>query len=96
MDPITAHAARATLERLRTHRDPVLRDLATAVLAGRLSLSDVTTNSSAMPVLQRALDKYADWRASLSDEEYASLVGEAQNKLAELRRRLAADGDGHA
>lgn len=96
MDPVTAYTVKATLERLRTHRDPVLRDLSTAILAGRLSLSDVTTNSSVLPLLQRALDDYTRWRASLSDEEYARIVSETRNHLAEVRRRLAGDGDGNA
>jgi hypothetical protein len=96
MDPVTAYAMKATLERLRTHRDPVLRDLAAALLSGRLNLSDITTTTEALPALQRALDDYAGWRTSLTDEEFASVTGEARERVEELRRRIAEDGDGHA
>jgi len=87
---------KAALETLSTGHDPVLRDLAAGLLDGRIRLADVTTSAPARPRLQQAIDGYADWRASLSEEEFAKLVGDAQHTVAKLRCRTAADGTGHA
>jgi hypothetical protein len=86
-DEPTARALRTAVERLRECPDPVLRDLADDLLSGRLSLRDVSTSATVRPVLEDGLQRYAQWRASISDEEYARLVAEAE-------RRLMAGGDG--
>jgi hypothetical protein len=81
------------LEGLAEGRDPVLRDLAADVLAGRLSLAEVVATSEALPRLQQAIDQYAAWRGPLSDAEFGRLIMETQATLAELSRGLAPDGE---
>jgi len=91
-DQTDARRLHASLQRLRRSPDPVLRDLADDLLAGRLSLRDVTTNNQALPLLQRGLDRYTEWRKSVSDQEFAQLVDRAQHIDDQLS---AEDGDGH-
>lgn len=93
-DPTPAALLRATLESLRAGEDPVLRDLADDILAGRMLLSDVATTTSVLPALQTALHGYAQWREALSDEEFANLTDQARNHIALLRSQIEEASDG--
>jgi len=95
-DPATARVLRASLEKLRTGRDPVLRDLAEDILAGRLSLRDVTTSNAALPALRRALGRYTEWQASLSKEEFSKVIDQTQQAIGRLREQAESEGDDHA
>lgn len=88
---MTTRALRLALERLRDCGDPMLRDLATDLLSGRISLRDVQSNTAIRPAFEDGLQRYAHWRASVSDTDFARLLDEAERHL--RRTRLGGEDD---
>ncbi|MEV0269590.1 hypothetical protein AB0H43_12475 [Hamadaea sp. NPDC050747] len=86
-DPVVARRLRVALERLQAGSDPVLRDLAKDILAGRMHPRDIAHSSAAAAALQKPIEQYKRWRASISDDDFALLTERAAAQLQKLREQ---------
>lgn len=87
-DKVNARLLFDSLQQLRKGNNPALKDLAEDVLAGRLNPRRIPESSAAIVELQRGLDKYQQWRASVSEEEFERLTKAAEAHVARLRAEM--------
>jgi hypothetical protein len=84
-DAMLALAHQRALRRLADQSpDPVLREMAREVLAGRLTPREVATSSLYAEALINATQKFTTWRESASEEEFEQAAEHGRTTLAEL------------
>lgn len=71
--------------------NPVLRELATDVLRGNITLADGMAFSTYAEALAEGLDGFTQWYEGLSDDERAKEAGSCADELKKLEDHLTAD-----
>jgi hypothetical protein len=84
-DAMLALAHRRALRRLSEKSpDPVLREMADEVLAGRLTPREAATSTLYAEALTSATGKFTAWRESASEQDWEQSVALGHTALAEL------------
>jgi hypothetical protein len=88
-DPIMASVLRESLKRLATGASgPLLREMATEVLEGRVSLREAVRSPHYAEAMSGRVNEFAQQFSQLSEEERQALGQQVEEQITRMREQL--------
>jgi hypothetical protein len=87
-DEVDRRLLHSSLKPLKASGHPLLRNVAEDLLAGRVSIRELTRNPELAAPLQAANERYLKWRKGLSEKELEAITHEMTARVERLREQV--------